>query len=199
MVTKRAARPRAARWEPVRRRFTLAEWDAMIAAGLFAKEERIELIEGEILCMAPIGEPHAMCTSCLIYWFSRRLPETAHVRAQDPIRLAISAPQPDIAIARGLPQRYYRAHPVPDDILLLIEVASSSLGYDREVKLPLYAAAGIVEVWIVDLDRERVFVYRAPRDGAYTRRTIVRRGGTVTPLAFPELALPLDDVLAPRE
>lgn len=198
MVTKRAARPKAA-VAPVRRRFTLAEWDAMIAAGVFDEDERIELIEGEILCMAPIGEPHSMCTSCLNYWFSRRLPETAHVRVQDPVRLARSAPQPDIVIAGGLPPRYRRAHPGPDDILLLIEVASSSLGYDREIKLPLYAGAGITEVWIVDLDRERVLVYRAPRDGAYTAQQVVERGGTLTPLAFPALTLLLDDVLGPRD
>ena len=199
MVTKRAARPKTA-VAPVRRRFTLTEWDAMVEAGIFDEDERIELIEGEILCMAPIGILHAWVVTRLNNWFSRRLPETMLVRVQDPIHLPEhSEPEPDLVIVPAHLAEQGSRHPIPDDIRLLIEVASSSLGFDREIKLPLYAAAGISEVWIVDIDGQRVLVYRAPRRGRYAEQRVVERGGTLTPLAFPELTLTLDDVLGPRE
>jgi len=180
-----------------RRPITIDDYDRMIAAGILHEDERVELLEGEIVCMAAIGLTHSNVVSFLIRWFARRLPESAHVRAQDPIRLPPgSEPQPDLTIVRSATGTHLRMLPGPEDILLLIEVADTSLAYDRDVKLPLYAAAGIAEVWIVDLAGERVLVNRAPRRGRYARRTTVARGGVLTSAAFPALAL--DELLGPR-
>ncbi|HEY7293448.1 MAG TPA: Uma2 family endonuclease, partial [Dehalococcoidia bacterium] len=127
-----------------RRRFSVDEYERMIEAGILDEDEHVELLAGEIVCMAPIGSRHANLVSFLLNWFARRLPETVHVRAQDPIRLPpFGEPEPDIAIVRGTLGTYSHAHPTAADILLVIEVADTSLARDRDVKVPLYATAGI--------------------------------------------------------
>ena len=198
MVVKRADRQsKQAVAEPVRRLFTVDEYECMAEAGVLHEDERVELIEGEIVRMAAIGARHAMCVTDLQEWFMPRLLGRAIVRGQNPLRLARSEPEPDILIVRLRADRYGAAHPGPADVLLLIEVAQSSLGYDRQRKLPLYAAAGIPEVWIADLDGERMLVHREPQRRRYASVVTVERGDLLTPLAFPDLTLTLDDVLGP--
>ena len=198
MVTKRAAGARVAA-APARRLFTVEEYHRMGEVGVLAENERIELIEGEIFCMSPIGTPHTWVVVLLNKWFSKWLPDDVFILVQDAIHLGPrSEPEPDLVIVRARPRAFSTPRPGPQDILLLVEVSSSSLRYDLEVKLPLYAAAGIVEVWIIDLDGRRALVCRAPRDGAYTQQHVVESGGALIPTAFPDLALPLNDLLGTR-
>jgi Uma2 family endonuclease len=198
MVAKRTAAAPAAPVVLARRRFSVDEYDRMIEAGILQEDEHVELLGGEIVCMAPIGISHANLVSFLLNWFARRLPEAFHIRVQDPIRLPPkSEPEPDIAIVRGPVGSYSHAHPGPADVLLLIEVADSSLAYDRDVKGPLYAAAGIPDYWLLDLASEQLLVHREPKRGRYTTVEALHRGASVPPLAFPELALPLDELLGP--
>ncbi|HLZ73189.1 MAG TPA: Uma2 family endonuclease [Dehalococcoidia bacterium] len=201
MVTKRTGKqpnPPAPAPALERRRFSIDEYDRMIAAGILCEDERVELLEGAIVCMAPIGVRHVAAVHRLTTRFSRELPDVI-VSVQNPIRLPQgSEPQPDVAILRPREDFYESGLPGPADVLLLIEIADTSLEYDRDVKLPLYAAAGSIEVWIEDLNGERMLVYREPKDGQYTRMQVIERGGTLAPLAFPELTLALDDLLGSR-
>lgn len=198
MVTKRAARQRVTAL-PARRLFTADEYQRMGVAGVFRPDERLELLEGVIVCMSPIGARHQRWVDWLARWFHLRVGDVAIVRTQGSFRMNDgSEPQPDLLLLRYRDDFYGAAPPGPKDVLLLIEVSDTTLRFDHDTKLPLYAAAGIVEVWIADVERERVLVYRAPQDGKYTQQTIVRRGGTLTPAAFPDLILPLNDLLGPR-
>ena len=181
---------------PTRRRFTVDEYYRMAQAGILHEDDRVELLEGEIVQMAPIGSGHAGRVLRLATWFSARLAGRALVNVQNPVRLSSgSEPEPDIALLRPRPDFYTTAHPRPEDVLLIVEVAETSLTYDRDVKVPLYAAAGIPEVWIVALAAERVLVYRSPHAGRYQHAVTVERGSTLAPAAFPDLALPVGELL----
>jgi Uma2 family endonuclease len=163
---------------------------------IFHPEERLELLDGAILVMPGIGPPHADGVGTVMMWFSVRVEGRALVRCQDAVRLTVgSALEPDLMVLQPPRDRYRTRLPEPDDVLLLIEVADTSLRFDRGLKLQQYAAVGIREVWIVDLNGARVLVYREPKDGQYTSTDIVGRGGVLSPLAFPDLQLPVDEVL----
>ncbi|HZU78100.1 MAG TPA: Uma2 family endonuclease [Dehalococcoidia bacterium] len=178
------------------RRFTVEEYDAMIAAGVLHEDERVELIEGRIVQMAPIGIKHAVCTDETARALIERLGRRVYVRIQGPLLLAPgSEPEPDIIVARPGAERYRSAHITPQDVLLVIEVADTTLRYDREVKGRLYAEAGIADYWVLDLKGSRLLVLREPREGRYRQTTILRPGGSVSPLAFPELTLSVSDLL----
>jgi Uma2 family endonuclease len=178
-----------------RRLLTIDEYDRMARVGIFGPEERVELIAGELVRMAPIGSRHATSVANLDDGFHPRLPRSAALRVQSPIRIPQhSEPEPDIAIVRRRADGYVERHPQPEDTLLVIEVADTTLRYDRDVKMPLYAAAGIPEAWLVDLPRRRILVYRRPVDGIYGEVTVVREG-TLTPLAFPDLSIRLDEII----
>jgi len=181
--------------EPKERRITLDEWERMIEAGIFNEDERIELLDGRIVCMAPIGLRHVACVGDTVEWFLIRLHGRAIVQGQSPVAIPPRGePEPDVLILRYRADRYRRRRPQPDDVLLIIEVADSSLAIDRLQKLPMYAAAGIPETWIFDLNGDRILVHREPRDGVYASVTVVERGGSVSPSAFPDLVLTLDEV-----
>jgi Uma2 family endonuclease len=178
-----------------RRRFTVDEYHRMGRAGILHEDDRVELIEGEIVEMAPIGDRHAACVNDLNEAFLTRLAGRAIVSVQNPVRLSSgSEPQPDLLILRPRADRYRHGLPTPDDVLLLVEVSDTTLAYDRGIKLRLYALAGIPEVWIWDLKRRRVLVFRGP-DGAAYRETRVVTSGSVSPAAFPDLGIRLDDIL----
>mgnify|MGYP005850732689 CR=1 FL=1 len=180
----------------VKHRFTVEEYHRMGTAGIFSEDDRVELIEGEIVEMSPIGSRHANCVRRLIYLLSRMTGERAVIDVQNPIRLGeYSEPQPDVTLLRPRPDFYAAAHPGPADVLLVIEVADTSADYDREVKVPLYALAGIPEVWLVELYAEQIEVYRQPLPHGYQEVQIVRRGQHLSPQAFPEPALAVDDIL----
>jgi Uma2 family endonuclease len=204
MVAKRASKRTPAEPasppEPKRRQFSVDEYERMIALGIVQEGERVELLRGEIYCMAAMGARHMACVSRADDLLRGGLPATAATRVQGPIRLPNgSEPEPDIAIVRRRADYYQSAHPVLADVYFVIEVADSSLRSDRDRKLPVYAEAGIPESWLVDLPGQQIFVYREPRDGEYRQITVFKRGATVSPLAFPDLKLAVDDVLGPAE
>jgi Uma2 family endonuclease len=141
----------------------------MAEVGILDAEARVELIDGDIIDMAPPGSPHAGTICYLTETLMRAVAGRANVRAQNPVRLSdFSEPQPDLALLRRREDFYRERHPQPDDVLLIIEIAATSLRFDRETKLPLYARHGIPEFWLVDLGSRRLFRHRAPQHGSYT-------------------------------
>jgi Uma2 family endonuclease len=183
----------------VRKRFTVAEYEQIAAAGLLDNGERFELLGGEIVEMAALGPQHSASVTRLTELFYNLNRGHITIRVQDPIRLGdFSAPQPDIAIVNRRDDRYAGGHPEPEDVLLLIEVSESSLAYDRDVKLPLYAAAGIVEVWLVALNWQAVEVYRLPGENGYGEKRTLRRGDTISPLHIPEAVLRVEEIIGER-
>ena len=180
----------------LRRRFTVDEYHRMGQVGILGEDDRVELLEGEIVEMAPIGSRHQATVDRLTRLFSGRVAEVALVRVQGPVRLAEdSEPQPDVTLLRLRDDFYGTAHPQPEDVLLLVEVSDSSIEYDREVKLPHYARQGIPEVWIVDLDKEAIEVYRDPTVEGYRGVLQLARGQALSPQHFPLLDLAVDEVL----
>jgi Uma2 family endonuclease len=200
-MTQLTTRPRIGRRatdaaELPRRRFTVDEYERMIGAGIIREGERVQLIEGEIVEMAAMHSPHAACVRRTGSWFDRRVGERATVSVQCPIRIAPrNEPEPDIALLRYRSDSYAGAHPEPEDVLLLIEVAHSSLSRDRRRKIPIYARAGIREVWLVDLVAAAITVHRQPAGGRYGEVTVHRRGDSIAPLAFEDLVVGVDDIL----
>ena len=182
-----------------KRRFTVDECLAMLEAGVLHEDDRIELMDGELLIMAPIGDPHEETTDWLNWLCGRAFGERAMVRVQGSIRLNnISAPQPDIAILRR--RRLGDARPYfPEDIFLVIEVANTSLRYDSGPKLARYAAAGIAEVWVVNLQNGTVTVYTGLSDSEYANVRTYQAGESISPQAFPDVSLAVGDFVAPPE
>jgi Uma2 family endonuclease len=178
-----------------RHRFTLDDWHQMIGTGMLRKDQRLELLDGEIYDMAPIGPAHQGAVNFLNRFWSTRLGTRAIVSVQGPVTAPpTSEPQPDVALLRDRQDFYRTAHSQPHDVFLVIEVADSSLDYDH-AKLRFYAQAGMREAWIVDLQDECVEVYRTPRDETYHDVHVVRRGEQLACLAFPDVTLPIDDIL----
>lgn len=182
---------------PRTRRFTVEEYERMVEAGVFAPEDRIELIEGEVIEMTPIGDPHASVVDRLNMLLARGVGERAIVRVQGPVRFARlrSRPQPDLALLAPRADYYARQGPGAGDIRLLVEVMDTSVEYDRRRKAPLYARAGVAEVWLVDIPADLVGVRREPGATGYGDVRTCRRGEALTPLAFPDVTLRVDDVL----
>ena len=184
------------------RRFTLDEYHHLIEIGFFQPEERLELIEGTLLYMSPISPRHAAVISKLINLFVDCLGGEAQIRAQSPISLPSkeSEPEPDFALVLPDADFYSNGHPESADVLLVAEVAQSSLRYDREVKIPLYAAAGIREYWIVNLNDDVVEVYRQPTvlaSGAagYAEKLIFAGSEQVAPQAFPDCVVAVNAII----
>jgi len=176
--------------------FNVAEFYRMADAGILTPADRVELIEGEIIEMSPIGSRHAACVATLTELFVRSAGSEAFVWAQNPLRLNdFSEPQPDVALLRRREDRYREAHPTPDDVLLVVEVSDTTAAYDRGVKVPLYARSGIAEVWLIDLTREVVEIYFQPAGGVYQQFREAGRGDRVTPPVIKELALAVDEIL----
>ena len=168
------------------RRFTVDEYHRMGRAGVFHEDDRVELLEGQIVEMSPIGPAHAGCVAALTGVLSRRGEERVVVWVQNPVNLGErSEPQPDVALLGPRADAYRTAHPRARDILLVIEVADTSLEHDRDVKVPLYAAAGVPEVWLVNLTDYAVTLYRDPVGGRYATLRTARRGESVTSLRLP--------------
>jgi len=181
----------------VRRRFTADEYAQMIEIGILKKDDRVELIEGEIVEMTPIGRPHAACVNVLTRLLISGLGSRVVVWAQGPVRLSErSQPEPDVTLLRLRPVSYREADAEPRDVLLVIEVSDSSVRQDRELKLPLYARARIQEYWIVDVQAEVVEVYRHPSGSGYASVQRFPRGGSVSPSAFPDLRIAVDEIFA---
>ncbi|HEY7067276.1 MAG TPA: Uma2 family endonuclease [Chloroflexota bacterium] len=177
-------------------RFTVDEYYRMAEAGILTPVQRVELIEGEIVAMAPIWNRHAACVDRLTHDFVLGLGDQAIVRVQGPLRLHdYSEPEPDLIILRPRSDFYASGHPGPGDTLLVIEVADTTERYDRQVKVPLYARAGIPEVWLVDLTAGTVTIYREPSPTGYAQVIVVSGDDALSPLAFPEFRLTAAHVL----
>ena len=153
---------------PRRHRLTVTDYYRMAEVGILDPEARVELIDGEIIDMVPPGSPHAATVHYLNEMLVRAVEGSATVLVQNPVRLGqYSEPQPDLALLRRRDDFYRERHPQPDDVLLIIEVAATSLRFDRDTKLPLYARHGIPELWLVDLGSRRLTRYRSPAHGSY--------------------------------
>ena len=180
-----------------RRKFTVHEYELMVRAGILREDDRVELVEGEVVQMSPISSRHAGAVNRMTAALARLQVEgRAVVSVQNPVRLGeFGQPQPDVALLRPRADFYSTAHPGPEDVLLVVEVAEASAEYDRQVKVPLYGRWGIPEVWVVDLEGDRVEVYREPTGEGYGRQRFLSRGEVLRPLAAPDLELPVDQVL----
>ncbi|WP_218081769.1 Uma2 family endonuclease [Anthocerotibacter panamensis] len=156
----------------------------MVEAGILREDDRVELIRGEVMAMSPIGKRPAACVKRIVAFLGRNTDPTFILSVQDPIQLdGYNQPQPDVALLHYREDFYAQAHPTPKDILLLIEVADSSLDYDRDVKIPLYAQAQIPEVWLVDVLDETVTVYTQPQNGFFQSVQLFRKSQTISFLA----------------
>jgi Uma2 family endonuclease len=187
-----SAAPLRDRTLPQHHRFTVADYYRMGEAGVLAADARVELIEGEIIDMAPIGSPHSGTLSFLIGRFTRLVPDTASLSVQSPLRLSdLSEPQPDLMLLQPRPDHYRHSHPGPADALLLVEVVESSLAFDRDVKLPLYATAGIPEIWLVDLNERALLRHQAPAGGCYQTIERLTDPGALALAAIPGASVDL--------
>lgn len=176
-------------------RFSTEDYRRLAEAGILSNADRVELIEGEILDMAPIGSRHNAGVNRLARFLFRHLDDSVIIQVQGSIQLQGEiAPQPDVTILRGRDDYYADALPTPADVLLLVEVADTSLGYDRTEKADLYASAGVTEYWLADVERQRVFVHTGPTPSGYARVEIRDRGDTWTSTALPQLAVSGKDI-----
>lgn len=175
-------------------RWSREVYDRAVEAGVFGPEDRIELLDGEILTMTPQGSRHAAVATRVGEELARAFGDRGHVRTQMPLAAEDdSEPEPDLAVVAGDALDYLDAHPAA--ALLVVEVADDSLRRDRNVKRGLYARCGIPEYWIVSLPDARLEVYRRPVGGTYRDTAILRAGDTVAPLAAPTAAIPVSDLL----
>ena len=176
--------------------FTVDSYHRLAELGILDEDDRVELLDGQIVEMTPIGGAHAACVIRLTNLLARRAPQDTSVSMQNPVVLAERwEPQPDVALLRR-PDGYAGAWlPGPRDILLVIEVADTSLERDRDVKIPRYAAAGIAEAWLVDLVADAITVYRGPGPDGYGDVITVPRGETLRPLLLPGVSITAVEIL----
>ena len=186
-----------------RHRFTVEEYHKMGEAGIFSEDDRVELIDGEVVEMTPIGWRHMWCVRqlnrILVGFADERTArgDRYEVDVQDPIFLdGHGEPQPDLVLLHNPP---VGRPPGPAEVALVVEVADTSLGFDRDVKLPRYSQAGISEAWLVDLNSETIEVHSGPGPGGYRRTTRYTTGERVESATLPELAFDTSEALPPRE
>lgn len=178
-----------------KRLLTVSDYHKMAEVGILDEDDRIELINGEIIEMSPIGSLHVSRVNRIIAIFKRLSDELAILSVQNPISIGpYSEPEPDIALVKFRSDFYEGQLPKAEDVYLVIEVADTSLGYDREVKKPLFAAAGIPELWIVNIEDSQVEVYKKPTNGDYTSRQDFKRGGTIF-IESLDFAVKVDKIL----
>lgn len=179
------------------KRFTIDEYHRLIDLGFFQEGDRIELIRGELVPMVSKGKAHTTCCRNLIRELPKLLRDRATLQCQDPILLPNnSEPEPDFVIVRNRADNYLSRHPMPEDIIGVIEIADSSLQYDREVKLPLYAEANIAEYWLVNLLENQLEIYKAPYQKSnavfdYRQKQVLLPDETVALPEFPDAILEL--------
>lgn len=180
-----------------KRRFTADDYQRMGQAGILSEDDRVELIDGEVVAMTPIGPRHNAAVDRATRAMVIAVGDTAIVRVQGPVRLdRYHEPQPDMVLLRPRVDYYASRLPGPEDILLVVEVAESSLEYDRDVKARIYAQLGIREYWLVDLDANCVSSCSAPQDGSYRTVRQHHRGGSIAPQMLPDCVVPVDVLLA---
>lgn len=176
--------------------FNVDEYYRMAEVGLLSPDDRVELIEGEIVEMSPIGKTHGGTVKRSNRLLNRELGDAVVVSVQDPIHLNdFSEPQPDLALLKPRKDFYSHSHPTPDDVLVVIEVADTSVNYDRNVKLPLYARAGIPEAWLMVLQKDVIEVHSQPRNGKYQKVQRLKRGKTLVSPTIPTFECKVEDLL----
>ena len=178
-------------------RLSVDDYYRMADAGVLAQDARVELIEGEIIDMAPIGSRHAAVVNRLNRLLGAAVGDAAFLTVQSPVRLSkLSEPQPDLMLVRPRPDDYSGSHPTARDVLLLIEVSDTTVRYDREIKMPLYASYGVREYWLVDLDQQDLTCYRAPHNGGYLEVISTRAPGVMPIPALEGISVDLSRLFA---
>lgn len=181
---------------PKKVRFDVDYYYKLMEAGLLPEDSSTEIIEGELIEKMPIGKLHAGTVGKLTMIFAARLAENAIVWVQNPVRLnRRSEPQPDITLLRPRTDFYTQNHPTPEEVLLLIEVSDTTLDYDRETKIPLYAAAGIVEAWLVNLAENTIEVYTEPLGDVYQNVRVYQRGERIFGQSLLGFEVTVSDIL----
>ncbi|AFY49884.1 hypothetical protein Nos7524_4114 [Nostoc sp. PCC 7524] len=175
-------------------KWTIDDYHRMIQAGILS-DRKVELLQGEIIEMSPEGEPHAYCSHEASEYLTNLLGDLATIRQAKPITLPnASEPEPDISVVQRLGREYLLHHPYPENIFWVIEYANSSLEKDLEIKSKIYAEAGILEYWVVNLRKLNLVVFRDILDGEYaTKQTLIT--GTIQPLAFPDISVAVDQII----
>lgn len=181
---------------PKKVRFDVDYYYKLIEAGLLPEDSSTEIIDGELIKKIPIGKLHASIVGKLTMLLAARIANEAIVWVQNPLRLnSRNEPQPDVALLKPRSDFYAKNHPTPDDVFLLIEVSDTTLDYDRETKIPLYAESQIAEVWLINLAKKTIEVYSNPESGAYQSIQILNCGEILTAATLSGLALNVDDIL----
>lgn len=182
--------------QPARKLFTTAEYNQMLEAGILDEDDRVELIEGELYEMSPIGPRHAAAVNRINRLLSLSLADVAIISVQNPVELdEYSEPQPDLTLLKWRDDFYSQSHPTPADILVAIEVSETTHERDRSLKLPSYARAGVSEVWLVDLFNDHVEIHSQPASGLYQEIRIVLRDQPLVSKSIPQLQLNAEDIL----
>lgn len=177
---------------PATRLWTVEEYHHMLEVGIIAPDERVELINGEVISMAAKKPPHVLVTELAAEYLRQLWHEVAYVRTQDPVCLNNrTEPEPDIAVVMPPLRRYLDHHPSTDEIFLIIEVADATLKFDTEKKAAVYAKSKIADYWVIDAIKRQVYVFRTPMSGAYTEKSVLSEHSTIRPLAFPETEVAL--------
>ena len=184
------------RTEVTKKLFTVDEYYRMGEAGILHEDSRVELIEGEIIEMSPVGNRHIACVNRATALFTAKLAGKAIVSIQNPVLLSrITEPQPDVVLVRPRDDYYEAKRMSSEDTLLVIEVSDTTLRYDRNRKMPLYAKSGVPELWIENLQSNVILVYRDPGPTTYSTSLVLHRGDSISLLAFPDIAFKVDDLL----
>jgi Uma2 family endonuclease len=181
--------------KPAPRLFTVDDYYRMADAGILTQDDRVELIEGVIIQMPPVGSRHSWSVRRIARLFHETVGRRAEIAVQDPLRLStLSEPVPDLVLLH--PRSDYQTHqPETSDALLVVEVADSTLTYDRRTKVPLYAREGVPEMWLVEIPNSRVTVHREPTPDGYQLTQAYRPGKQITLLAFPDITISVQDIL----
>lgn len=178
------------------RLLSVQDYHRMVAAGVLAADERVELIAGQLYNMAAKGTAHSAAVTRIERILKNRLGDRVLLRFQDPIQLDdYSEPEPDVAIVQVNPLDYEDHHPTPGEVYWLIEVADTTLRRDRELKAPIYARSGIQEYWILDVNQQQLYVFRSPTATGYTSEIVLSDLDVVSPLAFADCLIPVEEML----
>jgi Uma2 family endonuclease len=178
------------------RRLSVQDYHQMAESGILQPDERVELLEGQMIQMATKGTAHRAAVTRIGRLLRNRLGDRVLLRFQDPVRLDdYSEPEPDVAVVQPNTLLYEDHHPIPSEVFLLIEVSDATLKFDREVKAPAYGRAGIAEYWVLDVNAHKLHVYRAPGVDGYQSEAILSEGLTIAPLAFPDCVITVREML----
>jgi Uma2 family endonuclease len=185
--------------EITKKLFTVEEYYRMVDAGILKPRDRVELIEGEIVEMSPIGNRHVACVSRTNHLFVTAFKKRAIVSPQNPLRLNnYNEPQPDFIILKPREDYYSSQSCTPDDTFFVVEISDTTLRYDTRVKLPLYARFGVPELWIENLQKDVLLVCREPIGNNYKTQLTLTRGDSISPIAFPDVVFAVEDLLGNR-